>query len=265
MTLYLEEAAGLAPPPNAEAAELEIIRRIERGAGTATASTAGRRAGATSRPCSPTSARARAPRGMVSQGRVAALIGAKPEERRGVLEEAAGIAGLRARRHEAELKLRQAETNLTRADDLRTQLEAQRESLRKQARQAARYRNLSGLTRAAEAEWMALLAARAEGRFFPPATRWTPPAPRRAPPRPPPRPRRAGRTPPTWPCPAPAPPRPPPAPRSNAAAWRARDWPPPRPAPAPPATPRPIASRRSRPTTRTRPPWCTTPRWRRPA
>jgi chromosome segregation protein len=100
--------------------------------------------------------------GMVSQGKVSALIGAKPEERRAVLEEAAGTAGLRARRHEAELKLRQAETNLTRADDLRIQLESQRESLRKQARGAARYRNLSGLIRAAEGEWMAILAARAE-------------------------------------------------------------------------------------------------------
>src|SRR5690606_24952332 len=97
---------------------------------------------------------------MVSQGRVAALIAAKPEERRQVLEEAAGIAGLRARKHEAELKLRQAEHNLTRADDLKGQLEVQRQSLQRQARQAARYRNLSGLTRQAEAELFSLLLAR---------------------------------------------------------------------------------------------------------
>ena len=92
---------------------------------------------------------------------VAAMIGAKPEERRQVLEEAAGISGLRARRHEAELKLRQAETNLTRAEDLLNGLDAQRGSLQKQARQANRYRNLSGLVRGAEAEWLALLRARA--------------------------------------------------------------------------------------------------------
>ena len=61
---------------------------------------------------------------MVSQGRVGALISAKPEERRAVLEEAAGISGLHARRHEAELKLREAETNLARAEDLRGQLES---------------------------------------------------------------------------------------------------------------------------------------------
>ena len=97
---------------------------------------------------------------MVSQGRVSAMIGAKPEERRQVLEEAAGISGLRARRHEAELKLRQAETNLGRAEDLLGQLETQRGSLQRQARQANRYRNLSGLVRGAEAEWLALLRAR---------------------------------------------------------------------------------------------------------
>ena len=99
---------------------------------------------------------------MVSQGKVAAMIGAKPEERRQVLEEAAGISGLRARRHEAELKLRQAETNLTRAEDLLGQLDVQRQGLQRQARQANRYRNLSGLVRAAEAEWLSLLRARAE-------------------------------------------------------------------------------------------------------
>ncbi|MFT8244105.1 chromosome segregation SMC family protein [Roseomonas sp. BN140053] len=162
VSLSLEDAAGLAPPPNAEVAELEIIRRIARGEGTGyringreargrDVSTLFADIGSGSRSS-----------GMVSQGKVAALIGAKPEERRQVLEEAAGIAGLRARRHEAELKLRQAEGNLTRAEDLRAQLERQRDGLRKQARQAARYRNLSGLTRAAEGEWLAILAARAE-------------------------------------------------------------------------------------------------------
>ncbi|MBX6375768.1 MAG: AAA family ATPase, partial [Acetobacteraceae bacterium] len=161
VTLTLEEAAGLAPPPNHEASELEIMRRITRGEGT-TFRVNGRelRARDVQTMFMDIGSGARAS-GMVSQGRVAALIGAKPEERRQVLEEAAGIAGLRARRHEAELKLRQAETNLTRSEDLLAQLDLQRQSLAKQARQANRYRNISGLVRQAEAEWLALLRARA--------------------------------------------------------------------------------------------------------
>src|SRR4029077_9681264 len=97
--------------------------------------------------------------GMVSQGRVGALFTAKPEDRRAVLEEAAGITGLHARRHEAELKLRAAETNLARADDLRGQLEAQLGALKRQARQASRYRNISGAIRQAEAELLAIQRA----------------------------------------------------------------------------------------------------------
>ncbi len=152
VTLTLEEAAGLAPPPHHEAAELEIIRRITRGEGTLFRVN-GRelRARDVQTLFMDIGSGARAS-GMVSQGRVATMIGARPEERRQVLEEAAGIAGLRARRHEAELKLRQAEANLTRAEDLLGQLDAQRQSLAKQARQASRYRNLSGLVRQAEAE-----------------------------------------------------------------------------------------------------------------
>ncbi|CAM4042076.1 Chromosome partition protein smc [Roseomonas mucosa] len=162
VALWLEDAAGLAPPPNAEVTELEIIRRIERGEGTGYRINGREVRGrdvATMFADLGTGSRAS---GMVSQGKVAALIGARPEDRRQVLEEAAGIAGLRARRHEAELKLRQAEGNLSRAEDLRAQLERQREGLRRQAKQAARYRNLSGLTREAEAEWLAILAGRGE-------------------------------------------------------------------------------------------------------
>jgi chromosome segregation protein len=162
VTLTLEEATGLAPPPHDGAEELEITRRILRGEGTGFRINGREVRGrdvATLFADVGSGARSSA---MVSQGRVAALIGAKPEERRQVLEEAAGIAGLRARRHEAELKLRAAEQNLTRAEDLRTQLEATRESLRKQAKQAARYRNLSTLVREAEADWLALLSGRAE-------------------------------------------------------------------------------------------------------
>ncbi len=93
---------------------------------------------------------------MVSQGRVGALVSARPDERRALLEEAAGITGLHARRHEAELKLKAAEQNLLRADDLKGQLEARLGELKKQARQATRYKNLSGNIRAAEAELLSI-------------------------------------------------------------------------------------------------------------
>jgi chromosome segregation protein len=161
VALLLEDAQGLAPPPHADSPELEISRRIARGEGSAFRVN-GRetRARDVQTLFMDMGSGARAS-GMVSQGRVAALIGAKPEERRAVLEEAAGIAGLRARRHEAEIKLRQAEANLLRAEDLLGGLDAQRQGLQRQARQANRYRNLSGLVRGAEAEWLSLLRARA--------------------------------------------------------------------------------------------------------
>ncbi len=74
---------------------------------------------------------------MISQGRVGAIITAQPADRRGLLEEAAGISGLHSRRHEAELRLKGAETNLARLDDVLQTLETQLEGLKKQARQAA--------------------------------------------------------------------------------------------------------------------------------
>lgn len=162
VTISLEHAPGLAPPPNQDASELEIVRRIVRGEGTGYRINGREARGRDVQTLFADIGSGSRASAMVSQGKVAALIAQKPEERRQVLEEAAGIAGLRARRHEAELKLRQAENNLTRADDLKGQLETQREGLKRQARQAARYRNLSGLTREAEAEYLSILAARAE-------------------------------------------------------------------------------------------------------
>jgi chromosome segregation protein len=88
---------------------------------------------------------------MVSQGRIGALINAKPTDRRALLEEAAGITGLHSRRHEAELRLRAAEANLARLDDVIITLESQLLALKKQARQAVRYRNIAGQLRRAEA------------------------------------------------------------------------------------------------------------------
>ena len=80
---------------------------------------------------------------MISQGRIGALVTAKPTDRRAILEEAAGISGLHVRRHEAELRLGAAENNLKRADELRRQQEKQLANLQKQAEEAARYKNMS--------------------------------------------------------------------------------------------------------------------------
>ena len=88
---------------------------------------------------------------LVHQGKIGEIIQAKPEQRRRVLEDAAGVAGLHARRHEAELRLRAAETNLTRVEDVIGQLSSQMEGLKKQARQAIRYREVAAKVRKAEA------------------------------------------------------------------------------------------------------------------
>ena len=88
---------------------------------------------------------------LVHQGRIGEIIQAKPEQRRRVLEDAAGVAGLHARRHEAELRLKAAETNLTRAEDVIGQLSGQIDGLKRQARQAIRYRDVAGKVRKAEA------------------------------------------------------------------------------------------------------------------
>jgi chromosome segregation protein len=88
---------------------------------------------------------------LVHQGRIGEIIQAKPEQRRRVLEEAAGISGLHARRHEAELRLKAAESNLLRVEDVVKQLAGQIDALKRQARQAIRYRNVSAEVRKVEA------------------------------------------------------------------------------------------------------------------
>jgi chromosome segregation protein len=105
---------------------------------------------------------------MVGQGRIGELINAKPQARRQLLEEAAGISGLHSRRHEAELRLRAAETNLERLEDVTVQLEGQIESLKRQARQASRFKMLSADIRAREAtllhiRWVEAKEAEGEG------------------------------------------------------------------------------------------------------
>ncbi|MBA4091224.1 MAG: chromosome segregation protein [Sphingobium sp.] len=130
--------------------ELEVTRRIERGAGSAYRAN-GRDvrakdvslvfADAATGPHSPA---------LVSQGRIAAVIAARPQERRAMLEEAAGIAGLHVRRKDAEQKLRAAEANLARLDEILLDMDARANALRRQARAAERYIRLSDQIRVAE-------------------------------------------------------------------------------------------------------------------
>ncbi|MBB3953293.1 chromosome segregation SMC family protein [Novosphingobium sediminicola] len=131
--------------------ELEVVRRIERGAGSAY-----RINGRDARQKDVALVFADAATGahspaLVSQGRIAAVINARPAERRAMLEEAAGIAGLHVRRRDAEQKLRATEANLARLEDLMSGLEARIAGLRRQARTAERYRHLSEQIRVAEA------------------------------------------------------------------------------------------------------------------
>ena len=88
---------------------------------------------------------------MISQGRIGALVTAKPTDRRAILEEAAGISGIHARRHESELRLNSAENNLKRADELRRQQEKQLENLKKQAEEASKYKLISEVIKKIEA------------------------------------------------------------------------------------------------------------------
>lgn len=98
---------------------------------------------------------------LVRQGQISEIISAKPQARRRILEDAAGIAGLHARRHEAELRLKAAEDNLVRVEDVLRELESQIESLKRQGRQASRYKNLSAEIRRLEALMYALAFAEA--------------------------------------------------------------------------------------------------------
>ena len=131
--------------------ESEVVRRIERGAGSAYRID-GRdvRAKDVSLLFADSATGAHSP-ALVSQGRIGAIIAARPQERRAMLEEAAGIAGLHVRRKDAEQKLRATEANLTRLDELIADQDNRANALRRQARQAERYRTLSEQIRVAEA------------------------------------------------------------------------------------------------------------------
>ncbi|MEO5373631.1 MAG: chromosome segregation protein SMC [Alphaproteobacteria bacterium] len=169
VTVYLDNAARTAPAMFNDHAELEVTRRIERGLGSVYRVN-GREVRARDVQLlfadAATGARSTA---LVSQGRVGLLINAKPSERRSLLEEAAGIGGLHSRRHEAEIRLKGAEANLERLTDVLSALDGQLQNLKKQARQAARYRALSDQIRKAEAVvlhlgWVAAIRTLEEAR-----------------------------------------------------------------------------------------------------
>ena len=151
VAIAIDNSTRSAPAAFNDQDYIEIARRIERDAGS-NYRINGRevRARDVQILFADASTGARSP-ALVHQGRIGEIIQAKPEQRRRVLEEAAGVAGLHARRHEAELRLKAAETNLLRAEDVIGQLTAQIDGLKKQARQAIRYRTVSSQVRKNEA------------------------------------------------------------------------------------------------------------------
>ncbi len=143
VSILLDNTKRTAPGPYNNVDEIEVVRKIEKDHGSGY-----RINGKTARArdvqmlYADILAGANSPY-LVSQGRVTQIIQAKPADRRMILEEAAGITGLYARRHEAELRLRATDNNLKRLDDILGSMEERLNSLKKQARQASRYRNLS--------------------------------------------------------------------------------------------------------------------------
>ncbi|WP_282062634.1 chromosome segregation SMC family protein [Roseobacter litoralis] len=150
VVLQIDNSDRLAPAGFNDDDVLEIVRRITRDVGSAyKVGARDVRARDVQMLFADASTGAHSP-ALVRQGQIAELINAKPKSRRRILEEAAGISGLYQRRHEAELKLKGAETNLARVDDVIEQLAAQLAQLARQARQAARYREIGNDLRRAE-------------------------------------------------------------------------------------------------------------------
>jgi chromosome segregation protein len=167
VAIQVDNSTRQAPAQFNEHDTLDVSRRIEREAGS-TYRINGRevRARDVHILFADASTGSRSP-ALVHQGRIGEIIQAKPEKRRRVLEEAAGISGLHARRHEAELRLRAADQNLARLEDVINQLSTQMDALKRQARQAIRYRAVAQQVRKAEAtlfhlRWVAANAELAE-------------------------------------------------------------------------------------------------------
>jgi chromosome segregation protein len=151
VSLTIDNAERRAPPAFNDHPVLEVVRRIDRGAGS-TYRINGREARARDVQLlfADASTGSNSP-ALVRQGQISELIGAKPQNRRLILEEAAGVSGLHSRRHEAELRLKAAEANLARLDDVARELESQLGRLKREARQAERYKKLSAEIRALQA------------------------------------------------------------------------------------------------------------------
>mgnify|MGYP006275735505 CR=1 FL=1 len=165
VTLVLDNSDRTAPAEFNASDTLEVLRRLRRGAGS-TYKLNGRtvRGKDIQLLFADASTGANSP-SLVRQGQISELIASKPQNRRRILEEAAGIAGLNSRRHEAELKLRAAETNLERLTEVTAEVERQLESLKRQARKARKYKALSEEIAALDAyvahlKWEAALDAR---------------------------------------------------------------------------------------------------------
>lgn len=144
VTLHIDNSARVAPAAFNDDDKLEVMRVITKGKGS-TYKINGKtvRAKDVQLLFADASTGANSP-ALVRQNQISELISAKPANRRRVLEEAAGISGLHSRRHEAELRLRAAENNLDRLEDIMAQIESQLLSLRRQSRQATRYKRLAG-------------------------------------------------------------------------------------------------------------------------
>ncbi|MFA6267376.1 MAG: chromosome segregation protein SMC [Pseudolabrys sp.] len=151
VAISIDNSERSAPAQFNDTDMLEIARRIERESGSAYRINGKEvRARDVQIVFADASTGARSP-ALVHQGRIGEIIQAKPEQRRRVLEEAAGVSGLHARRHEAELRLKAAEANLLRIEDVIGQLAGQMDALKKQAKQAIRYRTVSAQVRKTEA------------------------------------------------------------------------------------------------------------------
>jgi len=150
VSLMIDNSDRVAPAGFNDTDMLEIVRRITRDVGSAyKVSGKDVRARDVQMLFADASTGSQSP-ALVRQGQISELINAKPKNRRRILEEAAGISGLYQRRHEAELKLKSAESNLARVDDVIEQLASQLAQLMRQARQAARYREIGDQLRHAE-------------------------------------------------------------------------------------------------------------------
>ncbi len=151
VTLFIDNSTRKAPAEFNDSDILEVTRRIEREAGSAyRVNGKDARARDIRLLFEDAATGARSP-ALVRQGRIGEIVNAPPQERRRVLEDAAGIAGLHSRRHEAELRLKATEANLSRLGDLIGQINSQLQAMKRQARQAQRYREISGKIRESEA------------------------------------------------------------------------------------------------------------------